>query len=51
MQRGSRTGGEISKKIRAGEAARRNENGYEKAVREEKRKKEKRSKSIAAKIG
>ena len=39
------------RKIGAGEAARRNENGDEKAVREERRKKEKRSKSQTAKIG
>ena len=31
-KRGSRTGGGISKKVRAGEVARRNENGDEKAI-------------------
>ena len=41
----------ISKKIRAREAAKRNENGDQKAVQEERRKKERRSKSEVAKIG
>ena len=51
MQRGSRARGGIPKKIGAGEAVRRNEDGDEKAVREERKKEERRSKSEAAKIG
>ena len=46
----ARTVSGISEKIRAGEAARRNENGDQKEVQEERRKKERRSKSEVVKI-
>ena len=46
-----RARGRILKKIGAGEAARRNEDGDEKAVREERRKEERISRSEAVKIG